>query len=300
MEIKKTEQDLIGKRVKRTLLIFLLLMNAFFLFQFVQYKGVRDEIEIQLQQDEAQISNLEKDLEKYITELSKSKALNEQLNDLLKKTYEQIEALRIDISNMEGPGKERLLARISNTEKYLAEIDSLVAENQVLLAENNQLRANIVEERGISSQLRTEKEKLEQELVKKNILFRVEQISGRGMNMAGTREYPTSQAVDIDKIKVCFDVSNRGAAKTVRRKIEIQLSGPRGKVMADGTNKLKQIDLGEGIMIDYSTSLSVNHDSKRKNFCIYINKSIAYKAGKYQLRFYSRGDLIGYSSFMLE
>jgi cell fate (sporulation/competence/biofilm development) regulator YlbF (YheA/YmcA/DUF963 family) len=288
------EQKFIGKRVKTAFTVSLVVLNLFFLYKFIDYRNTAGELEVRM-------VGLEGKLEETIDKLAKSKQQTQELNNLLRSTYEEIERLKTDLTtiDMDPETKSRLQEFLTITDQYKDQIDSLVRENQRLLTENQSLKELIEEEKGISSKLRSEKQALEKKLNTDAPLV-LDNVVAMGIQLgANNREEPAMNLADLEKIKVCFDVKGQGSGSGDRSAIYISITDPQGRILADPKIQQGTFSKATGGKQSYTLKANILRNARSKNLCLYSYKSAKLTAGKYSVALYNGGQLVGSTSFML-
>lgn len=283
----------VAGRVKTGLTIALLLLNFFFLYKFFEYRSAKDNLELRM-------ARMEGDLEETVAKLAKSKQQSEELNKLLRQTYEEIEQLKKDLGfRSQAAGEEQRIRRfLEATERYLSKIDSLVRENQVLLAENRELKEKIEVEQGISSRLRTEKQELQIKLGDNSGLT-AENIMIAGIKLTPDNiEVVTHQLSAMSKIKLCFDLVGKLHGSDERIPVYVQLISPAGKVISDPKMPAGTFMAG-GIQMEYTMKAMILRNERGKNFCLYSDKSGQVVAGDYRAAIYCEGSEIGTQKLVL-
>ncbi len=288
-----------GRIAKRLLLVILIMTNSYFLYKFIQYRNVKENIELKIEADNTRITDLERNLEQTISELAKYKEISIELNELLKKSYDQITELKTIISGLQDQSgdsklKGRVRELINLTEKYLAQIDSLLKENQLL-------SQRIEKEKNLSLTLKNERDALKQRFLETNDLM-MENVNITGVMGSSNADEKRSNIIkDIIKLKICFDVKKRNNSKGEGKEVAIKIINPNNQVIIDPNHptvdgKVNTLSQSE----QYSTKVKIDYNNIAKNFCIYILKNEQFIPGNYNAMFYCDGVMVNSADFILK
>jgi len=179
---------------------------------------------IWMRTDKARLNSLLKEREKITVELQQEldslmsehedvKFLYGALSDSLKVKDSVIQANAVEIKKLLNTEYEyylvkKKLARLQIiSQGYVRQMDSLYTINQALTVENTELREEVKAEQQKSRNLTMEKAQLTEKVEEASIL-RTYRVTAVGIRSKGTsKEIVTDKAKKVDKIKVCFTIT---------------------------------------------------------------------------------------------
>ena len=184
---------------------------------------------------------------------------------------------------------------------YLKQMDSLYTVNRELREENEQIRSSYQKEQQKSSSLLKDKEALS-EKVSSAAVLKAYKITGAGVRDNGDKERATDKAKRVEKIKVCFTLSENPLLSAGRKDVYVRISRPDKMILARGKGDEYAFNY-KGEILQYSIKETVNYQNQSIDLCLYwINRSIKddLPAGVYVVSVYSDDFEIGQSSFELK
>ncbi len=273
-------------------------------------------------------AELEKQYYEALSELEEMRGSNEELNALiesqkeeLKTQKEKIDGLLRSKTNLDKARKE-LASLNAKVEQYLAEINQLREENELLAASNSQLseqnqslsgeldsqRMSNAELSSEKAMLVSEKETLEQErarLSKKvNIasVIKVEEMEVNGLKTRKSGKAVKKKfAKNIEQINVCFNTTANVVAEEGTEIFYIRIINPLGETLAID-------DLGSGVFtnnatgeeVRYTKAKEIKYDQTERNVCLDWTPGQAFQKGTYDVEIYNKGYLAGSTSVTLK
>lgn len=213
--------------------------------------------------------------------------------DRVKKLYAQVQSER-NISYTKIKEYQRELGTLRTIMKdLLHDVDSLNAMNQKLIAEN----VKVKEEATTAKKTVKELEQKTQELntqVEKGAVIKARSIVAMAVSRKGNE---VTRARRVEKIRVCFTLSENAIAKPGVRDAYIRILGPDQFILAKAETDLFDF---QGEKIVYSAKREVDYQNQDVDLCIYYDNKGDLVAGKYQASVYLDGNLIGNGEFMLK
>ena len=282
----------------------------------------------ELNESEQLKAELEKQYYESLSELEELRGSNEELNALieqqkseLKGSKERIEALLRDSRNLAQARKEikNLTAQV---EGYLAEINQLRQENEVLTARTTELseqnmalntnldsaRIRNMELSSSKAALASEKDAIEAErsfLAKKvNIasVIKVNALEATGMKMKGSgKAVSRSSAKNVDQIQVCFKTSANQVAEPGNEQFLIRIISPLGETLA-----IEEMGSGiftnnaNGEQIRYTQAEEIDYNQDEQQVCGLWSPNQAFAEGNYKIEVYNKGYLAGSTTLRLK
>jgi hypothetical protein len=223
-------------------------------------------------------------------------SINQKLQteqDRAKKLYAQVLSER-NISYSKIKEYQRELGTLRTIMKdLLHDVDSLNAMNQQLIAEN----VKVKEEASTAKKTVKELEQKTVELntqVEKGSVIKGRDVVAMAVNKKGKE---VTKARKVEKIRVCFTLSENAIAKPGVRDAYIRILGPDQFILAKAETDLFDF---QGEKIVFSAKREVDYQNQDVDLCIYYDNKGELVAGKYQASVYVDGVLVGNNEFMLK
>jgi FtsZ-binding cell division protein ZapB len=205
--------------------------------------------------------------------------------ELVKKTsYKQISMYKAQVTTLKKVMKD-----------LYVQVDSLNARNELLLAENIEVKRQVSQVKNVNIQLQMEKKKLEQKVSLASQLEALNLIAS-GINKKG-KDSP--KATKIEKIKVSFTLSKNVTAKRGAKDIYVRIQQPNEVVMVKSEKDLFRF---EDLKISYSALREVEYEGKELPVNIYwdnTNEPLL-KKGVYTVDVFTAGSNIGTTKFLVK
>ncbi len=274
---------------------------AFIIVGYLWYnqKQESDQIILQLEEYSAfieeQKDSLEMELKDIIVQYDSLMTENDTINMKLTAQQDKIESLlRLRMSDAEKIRKyEKELGTIRKVlRSYIVQIDSLNTRNQILMAENKELRNRSTEVENVNRQLSEEKEELMAITDDAKTLLASE-INTVGLNK---RSREKDKFNKVEKLRTDFIVRKNMVAEPGPRTIYLRLIRPDGVVL--GSTQSGVIEVGED-QIPFSASREIIYENDDIPVSIYWDNNGDLVAGTYEAELYENGKLIGETEFSL-
>lgn len=279
------------KGLKIMIIIMAVILVALSAIYFMQVKQMQEDFAIERDTLTSQLTSLLNDYDTLKT-----------LNDTLSVHYEG-ERQKAD-SLLQTLQKERRLsyAKIREYEKkmtymrevmtgYIRQIDSLNTINKKLVSENSSIRKKILDYR-----LRAESaEEKSQELstkVRQGSVIRARDIRLVALSKS---DREVSRANRAERLRVDLVLVGNELSTPGERNVYTQIIGPDGYPLVNGSNALFDF---EGSSITYSAMRSVDYQNNDLNVSLFYNGP-GITSGKYQVKIYTDGHMIGSSEISL-
>jgi len=176
---------------------------------------------------------------------------------------------------------------------YIVQIDSLNMKNQVLMAENKQLK-------NTERRLTTEKEQLikdKGQLEEIKALATTLHASDIKLVLLNKRDKETNRIRSAEKVRIDFILRANKVAENGDKTLFLRIVRPDQVVL--GSPDLEMIDLG-GEQIPASASRVVNYEGTDLPVSIFWTNDGEIVPGEHTVELYSEGNLIGSSAFVLK
>jgi predicted nucleic acid-binding Zn-ribbon protein len=256
-----------------------------------------------------------------ITQLEDSNTEKQNINDELKGLYQQYESLKTNNDSINGKldvekkkiaelMNELKYVKTSNLQKikeykkevatlrqimrsYIVQIDSLHTRNQLLMAENNEVKTKYKDVLIRNEDLSYERDSLAGTVGIASTL-KTMNLMANGINVRGKE---TQWISKLDKIKVCFTIDENMIANKGNKWVYIRIAKPDKYVITESEYDLFEY---EGNEIAYTARREVNYQGEKEDLCIYWKKSQELQAGLYYVDIFTDGKRIGTIAFTLK
>lgn len=221
------------------------------------------------------------------TELSgaqtKVKDLLQEVEQVKKVSYDQIAQYRMEVTTMRNIMKN-----------YIIQVDSLNRRNELLMAENVQVKENFAQSETKNQQLEKEKQHL-QEKVKEAELLEATELTAIGINARGKDAESARRA---EQIKVSFVLSKNVTAPRGNKVIYVRIQKPNQVLFQESPDDLFQF---EDLKIPYSAKREVTYEGNALPVNIFWdNKGQEFLPGEYTVDVFADGNNIGTAKFLMK
>ena len=314
--------------IAAVIIVALLGVNAFLLINKFRDKRVKSELTAELTEAEQLKAELEKQYYEALSELEEMRGTNEELNALIEKQKEELRESKEQIDGLIADGQSldrarRELRKLkSQVEGYVAEINQLKEENQILTAANEELSENnsLLQTDLQSSQEQNEALSSEKALLvsEKEILsadnsrlsekvniasvIKVDDIDVSGIKMKKSgKAVKKKYAKNIDQLKVCFNTTSNKVAEPGLEQFLLRIVNPLGETLAIeemGSGVFTNQETGEQIRYTQIKEYEYNQDAN--TLCIVWSSNTPLQKGNYEIEVYNKGYLSGSTTFNLK
>jgi len=266
---------------------------------WMYHQKSKDSEEMQIQLT-AEKDSITRNLKGLMADYSSLETTNDTLNEKLqaeqtrvKKLYSQIQSER-NISYSKIKEYQRELGTLRTIMKdLLHDVDSLNAMNQQLIAENVKVKEEATTAKKTVKELEQKTDELSSQ-VEKGSVIKVRGVVAMAVSRKGNE---VSRARRVEKIRVCFTLSENAIAKPGIRDTYIRILGPDQFVLAKAETDLFDF---QGEKIVFSAKREVDYQNQDLDLCIFYDNKGELVAGKYQATVYVDGNLVGAGEFTLK
>lgn len=231
------------------------------------------------------------------------KAQKEKINGLIW-TKKELEKAKSEIQNMNA-----------NVAKYVAEIQQLKDQNQVLSNDNAQLNTRITEEVAAKEQVIAVKNELvtqKEGLTKTNEALgtKVDMANAIKINYIDVKGYEVkkdgklkerSKAKDVNMLRACFLTETNMVTQAGNKKFYIRLINPAGETIAlDDSGSGSLTNKLDNTQVRYTTSADVDYKNEDTNACVDWTAPEGLPKGSYKIEIYNNGFPVGKGGFTLK
>jgi len=214
---------------------------------------------------------------------TKVKDLLDEVEQVKKVSYDQIAQYRLEVTTMRNIMKN-----------YIIQVDSLNRRNEMLMAENVQVKENFAQSETKNQQLEKEKQHL-QEKVKEAELLEATELTAIGINNRGKEAESARRA---EQIKVSFVLSKNVTAPRGNKVIYVRIQKPNQVLFQESPNDLFQF---EDLKIPFSASREVTYEGNALPVNIFWdNKGQEFLPGEYTVDVFADGNNIGTAKFLMK
>lgn len=314
--------------IAAVIIVALLVVNAFLLISYNKRGNVNAELTSQLDESEQLQAELEKQYYDALSELEEMRGSNEELNALIEQQKDDLKSQKEKISGLIRNKKDFDKARrelkkmTAQVEGYIAEINQLREENEVLVTrtgqlteQNESLSTDLQVQRIANDELTTsqatlvsEKETLasEKEMLARKIniasVVKVDDLEVTGLKSRQSgKAIKKKYAKNIDQLQICFYTSENEVADPGLESFFVRIISPLGETLAIE-------ELGSGIFINSANGDQIRYTKMKEyeynqdvaNLCLSWIPNQPFQQGNYEVEIYNKGYLAGSTNFTLK
>lgn len=298
---------------RRNLLIgivaILVALNGFLGYLYFDQKETAEEKQEALITTKQLKKDLQQEVEKYQSSVKEMKGQNARLDSIIDDRKQQIKQKADRIRELLNQRKVRIKkyreARQEieqlryYTEKYQNQIDSLVRVNKQLRAENQNLESEVRETRKEKSSLKEDKARLENKVaIGSRLKLKEAKVIGVKIKNDGDKK-ETDNVNRIDQLKACFNFQKNEIADAGKRRILIRIINPSGETLYIESRGSGEFQFRNDTAL-YTYSDQVAYKNEDKLHCTYWSKGSEFSKGKYTMKLYTNGYMVGEHQFELE
>ncbi len=214
---------------------------------------------------------------------TKVKDLLLEVGQVKKVSYDQIAQYRQEVTTLRTIMKN-----------YIVQVDSLNRRNEILMAENVQVKEEFAESESKNVQLEKEKERL-QEKIKMAAQLEAATLVAVGINDRGKDAESARRAVQI---KVSFVLGKNVTAPRGNKMIYVRIQKPNQVLLQKSPNDLFQF---EDLKIPYSAKREVTYEGNTLPVNIFWdNEGAEFMPGEYTVDIFADGNNIGTTKFTMK
>jgi len=281
------------------LIALLVIVSAVGWYLYLDMKNAKKEVVTQLvsvTDEKAEVTN---ELKELIVQYEDMKSDNDTVNKKLAEEQARIKGLLEELQKVKKNNrwqihkyKKELSTLREIMKSYIYQIDSLNTMNISLRKENSTVTAQ-------NKKIVSKNKKLEDltnnlsQTVEKAAILRAINIMALATKKKGKE---TNRSKKVEKIKVCFTLTENAVAESGAQFFYLQIINPQGKVLSGEENV---VTFNEK-QFPYSDKREIEYENKDLDICIYWEKSEKLTKGEYKVNIISKGYIIGESAFYLK
>ncbi|MCD4698417.1 MAG: hypothetical protein K8S16_19500 [Bacteroidales bacterium] len=188
------------------------------------------------------------------------------------------------------------------TQGYVHQMDSLFTVNRDLKEENEKIRQQYDREQNLTRTLSKEKEDLIEKVSQATVL-KAYNVTASTIRFTGSgRERETDKASKIERVKVCFTLSENKLVEPGLKTVYLRIVRPDKVVVTQKVGDTYTFEY-QGKQIEYSDKKDVDYQNKDAYVCMHWGKKSKKEpamVGTYTVTVYTEGYEIGKASFELQ
>lgn len=214
----------------------------------------------------SEMTNMQSQLDGYITQVNDLKEQNAQLADANNQLAGERDKLQTDITTL--------------GEEYQTTRATLVSEKEELTSKNVNLSKTVV----------------------RASVINVQGVSVNGLKIKGSgKAKETDRADKVQQLKVCFNTTENAVAKPGKEQFYVRIINPTGETLAIeemGSGIMNGSDSKE--QIRYTKVKEYDYSNDETQLCFLWEPKVAFEAGTYNVEVYNKGFISGTGTFVFK
>jgi len=290
-----------NEKIYRTTILLLVLAVALLTFFLITSRRSLKEVTLDREFTEQLNMELQAELDSVLMEYNQVKLEYDSIlfdkDSIIQASAQEIQQLiarQADYNRI----RRQLNSLREITQNYVKEIDSLVTVNQVLKAENVQIREEIQRARARTTALVQDKELLE-EKVEAAAMLRAYQINASAVRTRSRdREEETDRADRAERIRICYTMAANPIADQGAYNIYVRIAAPSGAIYRLSDTDAHSFTHG-GDILQFSVVDRLDYRNVDVNSCIYWDRIAEFEPGLYLISLFSDQIKLGETSIVL-
>jgi len=175
---------------------------------------------------------------------------------------------------------------------YIVQIDSLDRRNQILAAENTEIRQQMTQVRNANTELSRAREQLSDKVEIASVI-QAKDIIAVALNK---NRKETARVGLMNNIRVCFTLRENPIANAGEKEVFMRLIRPDSLVIATSPDNIFYYNRSP---IIYSAKRTVDYINQDLEMCIFMEKTSDFVVGTYSVELYLDNNIIGTTTFIL-
>ncbi len=283
------------------LVVLLLISNVVMLWLLMQRGKEVESTQLQVETITSEKDNVTHLLENMLASYDTLKTENEQLTTEMEAQKAQIGELldRVKRGNYDLSKARKEAETLRKIMKgYVVTINSLNQANQLLTAENLNIKQELGEEKAQKEALSTQKQDLEGKIAKGSVLHTTAISAGALFMRNNGKQVDTDRASKAEMVKCCFTLGENRITSAGDKVLYMRVISPDGTVLraTDANNRFKF----NGVEGEFSARREVNYQNQPVDVCIFWTGAGAMRTGQYLVEVYESGALVSKANFNLK
>ncbi len=253
-------------------------------------------------------------------ELDDMKGTNVELNEIIEQQKSELTKQKNKIAGLIsskrklGEARDEIAGLTARVDQYIAQINSLQGEKDVLISEKQTLTADLTTSRAVNDELTTAKatlvsEKEELITVREQLAEKVKIGSIVKTSKVTVQPYKKRKNGKLDKkksakrtdlLEMCFNINRNGVVEAGEESFQVVLMDPAGTPVLNDTQSGSFESKESGQEVRYTYEVTEAYENVDKNVCIQYEDPNGYQKGTYEILIYNKGFLSGTGSFFLK
>jgi hypothetical protein len=224
------------------------------------------------------------------------KTSNDTLNAEIQRERTRIQKLlEVNASNAQliRKYKAEITTMRDIMKSYIVQIDSLNTRNQILTAENVEIKQQITQVQETNVEL----EKVKEELTSKVTVASVIQAKDVVAVALNKKRKETDELRNLDKVRVCYTLRENPIAEAGNKIVYLRVVRPDQLVITPSPDNLFEV---KGEQLIFSANRAVDYANADIEMCIFLDNTGDFIPGIYNVELYLDGEKIGNSTFTLK
>jgi FtsZ-binding cell division protein ZapB len=259
---------------------------------FFNQKGKMVEMETILTQEKDSLAN---ELRNMAHAYDTMRTNNDTLNAGLERERERIvRLLQINASNAQliRTYRSEISTMREIMKSYIVQIDSLNSRNQILVAENTEIRQQMRQIRTTNTELSRAREQLADQVTTASVI-QARDIQAVTLNK---NRKETNRLGLLNNIRVCFTLRENPIARAGEKEVYMRLLRPDSLVITTSPNNVFTYNRTPLI---YSAKRAVDYINQDIEMCIFMDNTGDFIVGTYSVELYLENNIIGRTTFII-
>ena len=194
--------------------------------------------------------------------------------------------------------KLRLLQKVA--QGYVHQMDSLYRLNKELTNENIKIKREYQLELKKNVELTKVTGELTEKVEEASVLKTYKVTANAIRSRSGGKESITDKARRVNKIKICFTLSENAIIPAGNKEIYVRIARPDNKILTKGRGDEYSF-IYQGEKLQYSIKKSMDYQNKSMDICLYWTKRQTQEmtTGLYKVEIFEGDNVIGHAKFSL-
>lgn len=289
-----------NNRIFLILAVILLVLSGILGWQLFEQKAENDRKAEEIKQLNLEKDNLTAELDELLLQYNTLEEEKGELTDELAAQQAEVQRLLAEVEKYKGDAEKLSWYRgqlSAFKTKYAAlevKYDSIAAVADSLSGVTVELTGNLTEQKSLNQNLTDENMQLANKVALGSMLTAYK-ISVEGIR--GKKDKISTKAKKVEKLRICFTLSENAIAKAGSKTIYMRIVNPEGKVLTKGRGDEFEF---EGGSMTYSMSQEITYENKQMDLCMFYETGTEpLNVGKHTVEIYTDKVLIGTASLSL-
>lgn len=289
-----------NNRIFLILAVILLVLSGILGWQLFEQKAENDRKAEEIKQLGIEKDNLTAELDELLVQYNTLEEDKGELTEELAAQQAEVQRLLAEVEKYKGDAEKlswyrgQLAAFKTKYASLEAQYDSLAIVTDSLFGETKALEGNLTQEKSLNQNLTSENMQLANKVALGSMLTAYK-ISVEGIR--GKKDKITTKAKKVEKLRICYTLSENAIAKAGLKSIYMRIVDPEGKVLSKGRGDEFEF---EGGSMTYSLSKEINYENKQMDMCLFYEAGTdKFIVGKHTVEIYTDKNLIGTASLSL-